>query len=124
MIDETSNKEAKLACRAIRERWPMSDEVRAKVVASLENVVANGKSDSVKIKAARALASLDSINLKEEQEQPPPAPQQLHIHANLTDVDQRRTRLSALSARLGFNGVVVEGSAVDATANLEGTGGA
>ena len=124
MTDETSNKEAKMACRAIRERWPMSDEVRARVVASLENVVANGKSDSVKIKAARALASLDGLNLKDEQEQPPPAPQQLHIHANLTDVDQRRTRLSALSARLGFNGVVVEGSAVDATANLEGTGGA
>lgn len=113
----------KLACRAIRERWPMSDEAREGVVASLYDVIQNGKNASVKIKAARALATLDTINLKAEEEQPPPAPPQLHVHANLADADQLRTRLSAISARLGFNGVVVEGSAVDAAANPQGTGG-
>lgn len=135
MVDATNSEEPdglpmeslndiKLTCRAVRERWPMSTDARAQVVESLRRVIQFGKSASVKIKAVRALALLDAINLKSEQEPPPIPTQENYAHANLTDAEQRRTRLSAISARLGIGGVVVEGSATTPAADSPATSGA
>lgn len=116
--------EVKTICRAVRERWPLTDAARAKAVATLNEFVASGKSSSVRIKAIRALALLDNINLKAKEEQKPP---QLHLHANVNNdampVDELRTRLAAISARLGIGEMAIDGSARNAAANLEGTGG-
>src|SRR5262245_29045170 len=59
--------EVRLVIRAVKQRWPIREETRQDVVNLLgEAVKDENLTMSIRIKAAKALAMLDEINLKEE----------------------------------------------------------
>lgn len=62
----TPLQERRLEARAIRERWPMTDEVREKVLKRLCRIASESESDREATAAARAIIAADSINLKAE----------------------------------------------------------
>lgn len=62
--------------RAIRERWPITPEKRAEMIARAQEIVQLAKSPRTKLAAMKVLLMADAMNLKSE-EQPG---QHLHIH--------------------------------------------
>lgn len=60
--------DVKLFNRAIRGRWPMSEETRARVIETLDHIVANPDRFDVRtvIAASKTLMEADRINLKDE----------------------------------------------------------
>ena len=64
--DQTSD--TRLAERAVRERWPIPAEVRAKLPAMLAGIIDDAEaSPRNKIAAARVLLTADGLNLEQEQ---------------------------------------------------------
>jgi hypothetical protein len=62
--------------RAIRERWPITPEKRAEMIARAQEIVQLAKSPRTKLAAMKVLLMADAMNLKSE-EQPG---QHVHIH--------------------------------------------
>jgi len=75
--------------RAIRERWPITPEKRAEMIARAQEIVQLAKSPRTKLAAMKVLLMADAMNLKSE-EQPG---QHLHLHGgqqeNAKDVARR-----------------------------------
>lgn len=59
-----SRKDIRLIGRAVRERWPISTEFRARIVAQLMTIVMSPEaSDRDIVAATRVLASIDKMNV-------------------------------------------------------------
>lgn len=59
-----SRRDIQMVGRAIRERWPIPEEARSKIVCKLLEIVISPESDARDInQAARVLASIDKMNL-------------------------------------------------------------
>lgn len=75
--------------RAIRERWPITPEKRAEMIARAQEIVQLAKSPRTKLAAMKVLLMADAMNLKSE-EQPG---NHLHLHGgqqeNAKDVARR-----------------------------------
>lgn len=56
----------RLLARAIRERWPISEDVRARVVNQMSKVVDGSPEERNVIAAARVLVQADACNLREQ----------------------------------------------------------
>ena len=64
-------RDARLMERALRERWPISDEARANVVERLSEIVAKpGAKRRERIAAARALIAADALNVQASRGEP------------------------------------------------------
>lgn len=77
--------DTRLIARAIKERWPITPEMRQAVVVQLAKVVVNRNGDVAPremVAAARALIAADKINLEEQQG--PAAENHLHLHSHET----------------------------------------
>jgi hypothetical protein len=123
-----------LARRAVRQRWPVKDEHRGIVVDRLMDIVQKaevsvmtkegpekieGPADSNAIAAARVLVAMESQNQADEHHAAP-APQNVNVNVS---VDDRRSRLAAISARLGIEGVVVDAQPLSAAGSAGADGG-
>ena len=64
--ESLSRSECQLARRAIREDWPIPVDVRKQLVDQLAAVLSSGKSERLRIAAARALLAADRINAARE----------------------------------------------------------
>jgi len=51
---------------AIRQRWPMTDEMRAQILRRLERVLEESRTDRSVVAAARALIDVDRVNQEQE----------------------------------------------------------
>jgi hypothetical protein len=51
---------------AVRQRWPISDEVRKDLVSQMSSVMKNSQNDRDRVAAAKVIALADDINLKDE----------------------------------------------------------
>ena len=110
--------------RALRERWPIKDEYRERIIASLLLIVVDkSASPRERTSAAKALLAADKINVEQEQ-------------LDSLDENERRARLVELAkhipigdaAKLASNhGIVInvgraeQASGVDAAQAGEGT---
>lgn len=63
---KTVRHDAALARRAIRERWPISDEKRAIVVERLATIVEACDDERATVRAASALLEADKLNMEQE----------------------------------------------------------
>ena len=61
-MDLSKISDIRLVSRAVRERWPVSDEMRKKIVDSLMTVLIAGESREI-VAACRVLASIDKMNV-------------------------------------------------------------
>ena len=52
--------------QAARKRWPVSDEMRAKVAKRVEGVLNTSNDDKIAIEAANTIIQMDKLNLAEE----------------------------------------------------------
>lgn len=71
--------------RAIKQRWPISDEVRERMVATVLEILSNPESQREALAAAKVLVSADAQNLKTE----------LHV-----DQRERDDRIAAIRAEI------------------------
>jgi len=67
--------------KALRERWPITPEKRAEMIARAQEIVQLAKSPRTKLAAMKVLLMADAMNLKSE-EQPG---QHLHLHSGSQD---------------------------------------
>lgn len=51
---------------AVRQRWPISDQVRSDLVSQMSSVMKNSLNDRDRVAAAKVIALADDINLKDE----------------------------------------------------------
>lgn len=58
--------DAKVIGRAIRERWPIPDDVRASIPLFLGAIVAGSDDARAQVAAARALIEADKVNMEQE----------------------------------------------------------
>lgn len=100
----------RLIRRAIKNRWPIPEELRAKVVEQMGLIVEMGDSDRDKVAAAKVLVAADSLNLKSEELETPQQHEHLHVVAA---ADDQRSRLAGIAERLGVDLAISE--------NAEGT---
>ena len=61
-MDLSKISDIRLVSRAVRERWPVSDEMRKKIVDSLMTVLIAGEPREI-VSACRVLASIDKMNV-------------------------------------------------------------
>ena len=61
-MDLSKISDIRLVSRAVRERWPVSDEMRKKIVDSLMTVLIAGEPREI-VAACRVLASIDKMNV-------------------------------------------------------------
>lgn len=68
-MDINTVADVRLAGRAINDEWPVTPEVRKKVVDRLVYLQEFGEKHSVQVAAAKALQSADQINMKKRAEE-------------------------------------------------------
>lgn len=97
--------DVKLTTRAIKERWPISDDVRRGIVLRLSAIGIDGKLGwQANVQAGRALLAADLINLREQMADAQ-QPQQhqhahVHLHAPVSADGQRAAAIAAIAAEL------------------------
>lgn len=110
-----SKEELEMIMRAASSRWPIMPDTKRKVVRVTEKALTH-EDPNVRMRAVRNLTALermnqiDEENLREENppHDPPAEPIREISSAELSEIEQRRLRLSSITQRLGFNGVVID----------------
>lgn len=113
-LDVADVKDRRLMVRAIRDRWPLSDEQRQEIMNHLA-AIATGKVDTRDgqkppshrdaISAAREVFKADAQNQSDEHRAAPAPPKHVkHDHTHRHHVEQQRARLDAIAGRLGTRG--------------------
>ncbi|WP_146675275.1 hypothetical protein [Pirellula sp. SH-Sr6A] len=69
MVDINTVADVRLAGRAINDEWPVTPEIRKKVIDRLVYLQEFGEKHSVQVAAAKALQSADQINIKKRAEE-------------------------------------------------------
>jgi len=91
-----------LVRKAMRERWPIKEETRYKIVDSIEKALDNeGLEIKVKLLAARTAISMDALNLKEKELKIRAAPK-IHVHSDMS-LEQLMERAKELQEELGIS---------------------
>jgi len=68
IVDErTPGQDLRLIRRAVRNDWPISAELRARVMGAMDGIIADCPDPRSQVAAARVLIAADSINAKREQ---------------------------------------------------------
>jgi len=89
-----------LANRALRERWPLTPEMREFIVLEAMKIAMSSHDERNRLGAMRVLVSADRTNSVRENTA---TPQQVnHLHAHVT-IDERRARVAAIAERLGVD---------------------
>lgn len=57
----------RLVSRAIKKRWPISDELKAGLIERLEKIIEENEDDEVAIKAINVIKGMEQQNQKDEQ---------------------------------------------------------
>lgn len=110
-----SKEELELIMRAASQRWPIMPTMRRKIVKVTEKALVH-KDPNIRMRAVGNAIRLDRMNqideenLREENPpyDPPAEPIREISQAELSEIEQRRLRLSSITQRLGFNGVVID----------------
>lgn len=97
-----SKEELELIMRAAASRWPIMPDARRKLVSK---TVEDAEHDdpNVRSRAARNLIAMDRLNQSDEHHEEGET-----INHVVETAEQRRLRLSAISNKLGANGVVID----------------
>lgn len=98
---DVSRSDVRLYGQALRERWPISDDKRAKLIEILFQVAGDGTGDPrARVSAAKVLVDMDKLNAQ------PAGPRAVHQHLHITsretdDIEERRRILIEKAARIG-----------------------
>lgn len=65
----TPKQEARLYGRAIRSRWPVSDEMKMEVLANLREIAQHGEKETARVAACNALIACERQNQQDEHSQ-------------------------------------------------------
>ena len=84
-----------LALKAIRENWPISNQIRQMVINQMALVVGKSTDDRSKIAACKVLVAADLCNAKREATETP----QQHEHHHKANVDVSELRVELLHDR-------------------------
>jgi Flp pilus assembly secretin CpaC len=87
---ETTN-DVRLIGRAMRERWPIADNLRAGIVQQLVKIIATSDSDRARVAAARVLKDMDALNQSDE-----------HFEANQLE----QLRFLEVADEIGIGGLI------------------
>lgn len=110
-----SKEELELIMRAAASRWPIMPDTKRKVVRVTEKALTH-TDPNVRMRAVRNMTALERMNQIDEEKlreenppyDPPAEPIREISQAELSEIEQRRLRLSSITQRLGFNGVVID----------------
>lgn len=83
-LPSTEQLSVRLTRKAIRERWPVSDDARARAVLDTEQVLKTPDIDNkTRLLAIRTLLQMDALNLKEKEIEEKSKPKHM-IHTNMS----------------------------------------
>lgn len=85
--------------KAINERWPISPEIREKIVVETTDML-DSPDGKLRLTAARTLVQIDALNLKEKELKIKSQPRAV-IHTNMSMEDLEK-RIKELHAELGM----------------------
>jgi hypothetical protein len=64
--EDLSRSDVRLVARAVRQRWPIPDQVRARLVKNLALIVQESEDERAVVAAAKVLVAADVLNLEQE----------------------------------------------------------
>lgn len=99
--DFTNKSDVTLVNRAMKDRWPVTDEHRIKAMSQISKVLDTSEDDKLKMMAVRTLLLADQLNLKEEELEIKKRPK-MHIHADMSR-DELVGRLTEVASRMGLD---------------------
>lgn len=85
----------RLANRALKERWPISEADREELVKQMSRIIRLSKKSGLKILAARALIAADAMNVQQERIDKPVVHSHEHTVTIGRDLEARRARILA-----------------------------
>lgn len=97
----STTEDQRLVSRAIKERWPMTGDMRERIVEETYGILEETDDDKLKLLAANTLVKVDGLNLKERELQIRSQPKTI-IHANMT-MDELNERMQLLQSELGIS---------------------
>ena len=98
-MDLVTKADIRLIGRAVRNGWPVDDELKASVISQLKGFVSGGD-PKLSVEASKVLLAADALNLKKEQQE------QKRIEAE----HARKLQLIEVAARIGLNGADAGGT--------------
>ena len=118
-------KDTRLIARAVRERWPIPDELRSPIVKGQAAIALNPKETARdRTRAADCLRRMDHENMLAEGVVSDQPPVQVNVTIDQLPADERRLRLDALARRLDSGDVAAEPAAGAESADPQAASGA
>ena len=97
VIDYTG-KDLPIINQAVRERWPINDSIKNKVLKALNQILDKEEELELKLKASNTIAKIDSLNLQEQKIKTPTV--NINVDLNKLNDSELDKRIAELEAQI------------------------